>query len=242
MDPGATSSTQVTSFSRLSLGDLPFALPQAVALPFDIHEPADADFERYGIACPPSVARSVTRRKVEFLAGRRCALEALHEQGAPVEDLPIGPDRAPVWPPGFLGSITHTDGLAAAVTVRSQGLRGIGIDIERIPNASGLEALRSTVLVDAEHGAVERLADAIGWPMALTLVFSAKESVYKAAAKAAGRMFDFNAVEVLGMTGDGLLDIVLALDLSPDLTRGRHMKVSISHLDARTLMTACAWC
>ena len=241
MDPDATSNANAPSFSWLSLGDLPFALPKAVALPFDIHEPADADFERYGIVCPPSVARSVTKRKVEFLAGRRCAIEALHEQGAPVEDLPIGPARAPVWPPGFLGSITHTDGLAAAVTVRSQGLRGIGIDIERIPSASGLEALRSTVLVDAEHGAVEKLADAIGWPMALTLVFSAKESFYKAAAKAAGRMFDFNAVEVLGMTTSRSLDLMLALDLSPELIRGTHMQVSVNHLDAHTVMTACVW-
>ena len=231
----------MTSFSRLSLGDLPFDLPQAIALPFDIHDPSHADFGRHGITCPPSVARSVTKRQVEFLAGRRCALQALRERQCLVTDLPIGPDRAPLWPEGLLGSITHVDGLAAAVATGARGLRGIGIDIERIPNQGGLDALRSTVLVAGEHRAIDELADAMGQPMALTLAFSAKESFYKAAAKAAGRMFDFDAVEVLGMASSGLLDLVVAVDLSADLPRGTLMQVSVTHLDERTLMTACAW-
>lgn len=120
-------------------------------------------------------------------------------------------------------------------------MRGIGIDIERIPNDSGLEAIRSTALIDRERLLINELANALGEPAALTLVFSAKESFYKAVAKTVGRVFDFDVVEVVGIEDDRSLDLIVTADLSTDLTRGRRFQVSMSRIDARTVMTACAW-
>ncbi len=228
-------------FFRLSLDALDRGLPAAFARYFDPRDPSDSDFARHGFVMAASLARAVPKRQAEFLAGRRCAIAALREQGCSVSDIAIGADRAPVWPQGFLGSITHSDGIAAAVVTGDSDLRGVGIDIERIPAASGLDALRQLVLVDDERRTMDVLAGEMGTAAALTTVFSAKESFYKATAKTVGRVFDFSAVRVLGMGDAGLLDLVVNEDLVSGLSRGMRFHASVTWLDERMVMTACAW-
>lgn len=228
-------------FFRLSLDTLRRGLPAAFAQHFDPHDPAHSDFVRHGMVMPTSLARAVPKRRAEFLAGRRCAVAALREQGYSVSDIAIGADRAPVWPEGCLGSITHSGGIAAAVATRDAGLRGVGIDIERVPAPSALDALHQLVLVEDEHRSMESLATELGMPAALTMVFSAKESFYKATARMVGRVFDFSAVRVQGVGDTGLLDLVVNEDLTCDLRPGMRFHASMSWLDERTVMTACAW-
>jgi len=58
------------------------------------------------------------RRIQDFAGGRLCAHYALGAFGmADVSILP-GSDREPLWPAGFTGSITHTEGYSAAVVGR----------------------------------------------------------------------------------------------------------------------------
>lgn len=228
-------------FFKLPLGGPALDLPAAFALCFDVEGFREDDFARHGIVCPPSIARSVPKRQAEFLAGRRCALRALRELGCNVGDLPIGPDRAPVWPSGFLGSITHAGTIAAAVAVPTGSRRGIGIDIECVAAGSALDALETTVIVEAELGLVDALAQSVGRAEALTLVFSAKESFFKAAAKAVGRIFDFQAIHIVDVSQRGVLEFEVAEELSVDFPLGRRLEVSATHLDELTLMTACVW-
>src|SRR5215469_16812348 len=61
------------------------------------------------------VARAVEKRRAEFATGRACAHAALDAWGAPDAPLLPGPDRAPLWPDGFVGSISHARGACAAV-------------------------------------------------------------------------------------------------------------------------------
>ena len=49
-------------------------------------------------------------RKLEFNMGRAYARSALSKLGVHDADLPMGGDRAPVWPEGLTGSITHAAG------------------------------------------------------------------------------------------------------------------------------------
>ena len=222
--------------------DIPgFDLPAAFAVRFDVQHAADADFAWHGIPFPSSLERAVLKRRVEFLAGRRCALEALRACGALVSDLPIGPDRAPVWPEGFLGSITHAGTIAAAVALPAGGTRGVGIDIECVASGPALDALETTVAGASERGAMDALVHAMGRAEAFTVVFSAKESFYKATARAVGRVFDFSAVHVVGTPEPGLLELEVAENLVEGLSRGQRMQVRVSSIDTQTLMTACAW-
>lgn len=78
-----------------------------------------------------AIANSVEERRREFMTVRHCARSALSDLGAPAVALPPGPDRAPQWPDGVVGSMTHCVGYrAAAVGWRSEELTSIGIDAE----------------------------------------------------------------------------------------------------------------
>ena len=44
----------------------------------------------------------------------------------------MGEDRAPQWPHGIVGSITHGAGWAGVVVARQSEWRGLGLDIERV--------------------------------------------------------------------------------------------------------------
>src|SRR5437667_3257012 len=73
-----------------------------------------------GVALPPTIEQAVPKRRLEFAAGRQCAHEALRVLAPLDGHSPIGIalDRSPVWPPGFVGSIAHTQGFASAAVAR----------------------------------------------------------------------------------------------------------------------------
>ncbi len=75
----------------------------------------------------PTVAGAVPARLDEFVTGRTVARRVLHALGLPPQALPMGPDRAAIWPSGVAGSIAHAAGYAVAV-----GRHGppVGIDLE----------------------------------------------------------------------------------------------------------------
>ncbi len=75
-----------------------------------------------------------SERMRELESGRIYAKRALSLLGINNVELPVGPDRAPVWPRGILGSLTHVrdvrGGHCAAAVGRSTDFRAIGIDVE----------------------------------------------------------------------------------------------------------------
>ena len=74
-----------------------------------------------------AVIGAVPRRLAEFAAGRQAARTALAALGHPAVALPMGPDRAAIWPDGIAGSIAHAAGLAVAVARPGAPL---GVDVE----------------------------------------------------------------------------------------------------------------
>ena len=112
------------------------------------------------------------KRKADHLAGRIAAAHALSDHAVPG----IGPSGEPLWPDGISGSITHSGTRAMAVITQHPAL--IGIDCETIlPENEALEIKDG--IIDAQEEAVLSRS---GYPfaLALTLVFSAKESLFKA--------------------------------------------------------------
>ncbi|MDH4281639.1 MAG: hypothetical protein OEV36_03210, partial [Myxococcales bacterium] len=78
-----------------------------------------------------AVAGAAQTRIEQFTAGRLCSRIALNRLGVAVATpIPRGEDRAPIWPKGFVGSITHTDSWCAAAVARAEDFRSIGIDLE----------------------------------------------------------------------------------------------------------------
>jgi 4'-phosphopantetheinyl transferase EntD len=124
------------------------------------------------------VAAAVPSRRREFAAGRACARAALEELGHHGWSLLPGPRREPLWPDGVVGSISHCAGLAAAAAALSADTLAVGIDVET--DAPLPAAVAQDVMDATEAGWVTRLAvDDPTTPWG-RLLFSAKESVYKA--------------------------------------------------------------
>ena len=122
------------------------------------------------------LARAVPKRMAEFAAGRLCARAALAQLGFGGVAVPMGADRAPRWPPGTTGSITHTDGFCAAVVTRVAKMRAVGLDVE--PVASVKPHLWRRICTPVEIDMLQGL-DAGSAIEAATLIFSAKEAFYK---------------------------------------------------------------
>lgn len=137
----------------------------------------------------------VEKRQREIAAGRRCARRALAQLGITSFPLLPGPDRAPIWPAGIVGSITHTDGPSdgyCAVAVAQAGqFGGLGIDAE--PRLRLPEDLWTLVLDAGEKR--EALRDSDPGTFA-RLIFSAKETTYKAVFPTLKRILEFADVHV----------------------------------------------
>ena len=200
---------------------------------FDLKE-----FSRHAIACPAHIAASVPKRAAEFFHGRLCARAALAHAGLQDAVIGVGGAREPLWPAGVVGSITHGAGLACALVLpRTAGL-AVGIDIERRMDAQALDAVRSGVLSAREQARLHALGGDFAW--LATLVFSAKESFFKAAYPTVGRYFDFPALEFEELdTGAARIGFRIVEDLAAALPPGRRCSVGYARLDADTLMTAC---
>ncbi|MFD5825694.1 4'-phosphopantetheinyl transferase [Lentzea sp. NPDC060358] len=147
--------------------------PIAAVERFDDEQPADLFPEEEAL-----IVNAVPKRRAEFGSARACARDALRTLGiAPVAILP-GPKREPRWPDGVVGSLTHCAGYRAAALALSTDFRTIGIDAE--PHAPAPEGVLEAIALPAE---IERIPvlraedPKICWDR---LLFSAKESTYKA--------------------------------------------------------------
>ncbi|MFG1897532.1 4'-phosphopantetheinyl transferase [Micromonospora zamorensis] len=118
--------------------------------------------------------RAVQTRRRDFAAGRACARRAMTGLGLPPTAVPAAPDRAPVWPAGVVGTITHTTGYCAAAAALTTDVRSVGMDAEQHHEVD--PGVRRMVLLPEEEALCARLPGGISWPVVL---FSAKETVYK---------------------------------------------------------------
>lgn len=134
----------------------------------------------------------VERRRREFAAGRRAARAAMCAIGLSPAAIPVGVDRAPRWPPGLVGSITHSATHCLAALAPNGALAGLGLDLE--PDEPLPASLWDAVLTPAERRRLSGTGDGAG--RLATLVFSAKEAVYKCQHPLTGAMLAFHDVEI----------------------------------------------
>ena len=124
------------------------------------------------------VEKAVDKRKREFRAGRNAAHALFARQGIEHPHLLKGFQREPAWPNGWVGSISHTQGLCVAAIASSQRYSSIGVDAEQATplNPEIVELICS----NDERAQLRDLRTRIGAGLALDkLIFSAKESIHK---------------------------------------------------------------
>ena len=137
-----------------------------------------------------TLPNAVLTRQREFAAGRSAARAALHQLGHPATALPMGPDRAPIWPPGLTGSITHSATLCLVAVTHTANL--VGVDLEP---ATPLSPDLWDVVLRPEEQAV--LAGNPNAPFLAKLIFSAKEAAYKAQYARSRTLLDFDALQIV---------------------------------------------
>jgi 4'-phosphopantetheinyl transferase EntD len=147
-----------------------------------------------------AILGAVPARLAEFSAGRSAARRVLVALGYVPAAVPMGADRAPLWPDGISGSIAHAAGIAIAVARR--GLP-IGIDVEE-------DAPLDRELWPVICGPAELAHLPSGDPgRGARHVFAAKEAVFKAQCPRRRAMFGFDAVSVT-LAADGFDAQILA--------------------------------
>lgn len=125
-----------------------------------------------------AVVAAVPTRQREFATGRSCARRAIALLGGPPVPIGRGEHGEPLWPHGVIGSITHCDGYRGAAVAPADALSTIGIDAEpRQPLPPGL---LGSIAVPAEIEQIRELTCGDPDTPWDRLLFSAKESLYKA--------------------------------------------------------------
>lgn len=185
-------------------------LPRAAAVAEMIGDPT-------GVLLPAEEAglgRVGEKRRRDFTCGRECARRALHKLG--LEPVPIltGPDRQPLWPSAICGSITHATGYCAAAVARTTEISALGIDAEcRQPLKDGVF---SRIAVAAERAWIRTADPRVPWDV---LLFSAKESVFKAWFPIAGIWLEFTDAIVRFDPEEGSFCASILPDAPPDAPR-----------------------
>ena len=126
------------------------------------------------LAC---IDKAVDKRRNEFAAGRMVAREVLAELGCKDCTIPAAESRAPIWPTAYTASISHTRKWALAAAARKGDFAAIGIDIEDLGRVLKLDYQR---MVLTEHEVHDLAKSPLGEDVYTSLVFSAKEALYKA--------------------------------------------------------------
>lgn len=146
------------------------------------------------------LGNSVPQRAREFTGGRLCARRALAEFGIEGIGLPVGGGRQVVWPPGMVGSITHTTGLCAAAVAESRRFAALGLDSEVVGDVHA--GIWHKICVEPELAWLETLAPPAR-PVAAAVIFAAKEAFYKCQYPLAGEQVGFHDLWVIATPPPG---------------------------------------
>lgn len=123
------------------------------------------------------LVKEVSEKRIrDFSTGRHCARKILNKLGDVNSEILIGSKKEPLWPKGFVGSISHSKSFVGAVVSKSSQLVSIGLDIEKIGRVK--KNMWRNLFTPIEQEFLNTLSeeDELFYT---TLYFSMKESFYK---------------------------------------------------------------
>ena len=157
-------------------------------------------FDELSIVLPNQLLSYPSIRQSEFLAGRytaKVALSAMHQRVC-LEQVNIGKHKEPIFPQNVIGTLTHSNSIAMCAVTPSRLVSFVGIDIEPIMTKTDLSGIEGKVYSSRELHLLT--AKGISKEIAATLIFSAKESVFKAFSKQIHHGIDFHRFELSGFS------------------------------------------
>lgn len=151
-------------------------------------------------------------RKQEFLLGRVCASKAYEMcTGIPLLNLAPNKDRSPAWPTDVVGTISHNQYWVGAAVAKKANLIGLGMDFEVMGRTK--IALSSQIRSAGDIKSLPNFSD----EELLTLIFSCKESLYKALHPIVKIFFGFEEAAVTKINlENNTFEIVLLSQVGPN--------------------------
>jgi enterobactin synthetase component D len=199
------------------------AFARLVAVPTDATGDWGVGVGPWELNLPERIQAATLKRQREFIAGRYCAAQALRLAGAAdwAAEIGTGPAGEPLWPAGFVGSITHTVSRAASAVAGCDDAVSIGIDAEPFAGPERVTRISGIVL----HACESRLkARGFGPEAVFTLCFSAKEAFFKCLFPVVRRRFDYRdaAIRTIDVP-EQQIEIELLTSLGAGYHRGRRI-------------------
>jgi 4'-phosphopantetheinyl transferase EntD len=139
----------------------------------------------------PLIARSVAKRRNEFVTVRHCARIALGQLGVAPTPILKGDKGQPCWPDGIVGSLTHCAGYRGAVVGRAAAVRSVGVDAE--PHDVLPDGVFHAISLPEERREIAALPPGLHWDR---ILFCAKEATYKAWFPLTGRWLGFEDARI----------------------------------------------
>lgn len=200
----------------------PFLFPESARYCYVRTDDSFTDLLNYNHLSPEErsvVSQAVDIRKAEFGDARWCAHRALEELNYALgEPILRGERGMPLWPEGFTGSMTHTEGLRAAVAAPTTHVRSMGLDAE--PAEPLPEHVLTMIARAGEMPQLTRLQEA-GVTCPDRLLFCAKEATYKTWFPMTRRWLDFDQAEIDLRLDGTLISYILARPTPVPFITGR---------------------
>lgn len=134
------------------------------------------------------------RRKRESAEARSLAHDMLARRGVLNVEIARHENGFPVWPSGWVGSLSHSSGWVAAIQGRGAALRGVGVDIESPTRMK--PAMWAHIMTAGEREALA-VFDQGEAALHATAVFGAKEALFKTLSPGGGVVPGFLEVEIV---------------------------------------------
>ena len=179
-----------------------------------------AYFDELGVPYADTLQRAVPKRQAEYLAGRYCAKRALSLLGSNQTVVQSGHRRQPIWPTGVVGSISHSNEAAIACVSRCPNIIGLGIDLEENIKTETMEKIESSILTERDRRWLSETN--LAKEQLFTIIFSLKESFFKAVFSQVKKYFDFDAVSIKHIDEDNnTLQFQINYNLSESIVAGQ---------------------
>lgn len=176
-----------------------------------------ASFNHHNIDLPPTLLKSHNTRKCHFFTGQYISKIALNDLKSDSLTVQRHEDGYPLWPNRFSGSISHTKGLACCAI--SNTIKFVGVDVQiKIADSALLLIENRALSSDEQHHIAS--TNVFDQSTAVTLIFSAKEAIFKAIYPNVRIMFSFDTLKLIPPFNNELLTFELTHSLSSKYKRG----------------------
>ena len=99
-------------------------------------------------------------------------------------------DRSPAWPEGFVGSISHSNNWVWSAASKTEHIQSIGIDTEPVASQQTRLEIQTEIASQPEWDLINSLE--LEREVEFTVLFSAKEALYKCLYPVAQEYFGFD--------------------------------------------------